>query len=281
MRWRGRRSSQNIEDRRGQSGRKGKLSIGVLILAVVAYFLGVDPSGILQMVDTQVVSVPDQQGMQEQPLDETAQFISVILADTEDTWHSLFQQMDRSYTEPKLVLFRDSVQSACGFNTAATGPFYCPGDEKVYLDLSFFEELEQRFHAPGDFAQAYVISHEIGHHIQNILGISRQVQEQRQSLSKEEYNQLSVRLELQADFLAGVWAHHTQKQHQFLEQGDVEEALRAAAAIGDDRLQKEAMGYVRPESFTHGTSDQRVRWFTKGLKTGDLSKGDTFNASVL
>jgi len=282
MRWKNRRRSQNVEDRRRRMpGGKGKLSIGVIIFAIAAYFMGVDPSTILQMVGPQVASVPDQQVSTPSANDEMAQFVSVILADTEDTWNQLFKQMDRPYQEPKLVLFRDSVQSACGYNSAATGPFYCPGDSKVYIDLSFFDELDHRYKAPGDFAQAYVISHEIGHHIQNLLGISRQVQEQRGRISKEEYNKLSVRLELQADFLAGVWAHHTNRQHQSLEQGDIEEALRAAAAIGDDRLQRESTGQIRPESFTHGTSEQRARWFTKGFKTGDLSQGDTFNAQRL
>jgi len=255
--------------------------VGVIVLAIVAYFMGIDPMQILQLAETPAVSVPNSPSMSSELEDETAQFVATILADTEDTWHHLFQEMGQTYREPKLVLFRNSVQSACGFNTAATGPFYCPGDDKVYLDLSFFDELARRFQAPGDFAQAYVVAHEVGHHIQNILGISKQVQAQRGKISQEAYNQLSVRLELQADFLAGVWAHHTHERHDILEGGDIEEALRAASAIGDDRLQKQSRGYVQPETFTHGTSEQRVRWFNKGLETGDLKQGDTFRATQL
>jgi len=285
MRWKGRRQSSNVEDRRRRAGRlpgpKGKLSVGVIVLAIVAYFMGIDPMQILQLAETPAVSVPNSPSMSSELEDETAQFVATILADTEDTWHHLFQEMGQTYREPKLVLFRNSVQSACGFNTAATGPFYCPGDDKVYLDLSFFDELARRFQAPGDFAQAYVVAHEVGHHIQNILGISKQVQAQRGKISQEAYNQLSVRLELQADFLAGVWAHHTHERHDILEGGDIEEALRAASAIGDDRLQKQSRGYVQPETFTHGTSEQRVRWFNKGLETGDLKQGDTFRATQL
>jgi len=281
MRWKNRRRSRNVEDRRRRPGGKGTISIGVIVLAIIAYFLGIDPTAVLQMADSPVAATSSTQNSTPQADDEQAQFVSVILADTEDTWHKLFQKIDRSYSEPKLVLYRDSVRSACGLNSAATGPFYCPGDSVVYLDLSFFDELARRYHSPGDFAQAYVIAHEIGHHIQNLLGISRQVQAQRAHLSKEAYNQLSVRLELQADFLAGVWAHHTQKVHHMLEKGDIEEALRAAAAIGDDRLQRQATGRIRPESFTHGTSEQRVRWFLKGFETGDLSQGDTFKAKTL
>ncbi|MCA9099152.1 MAG: zinc metallopeptidase, partial [Planctomycetaceae bacterium] len=196
-------------------------------------------------------------------------------------WTDMFQRMGKTYRKPTLVLFRGQVSSACGFASAAMGPFYCPGDQKLYVDLQFYEELSNRFGAPGDFAQAYVIAHEVGHHVQNLLGISEQVQAQRARLSDEEYNELSVRLELQADFLAGVWAHHADQQRDILERGDIEEGLRAAAAIGDDTLQKQSRGYVVPESFTHGTSEQRVRWFRKGLETGDLSQMDTFSASNL
>jgi predicted metalloprotease len=208
--------------------------------------------------------------------EELADFVSVVLADTEDTWHALFQKMGGTYKEPNLVLFSDAVQSACGRAGASTGPFYCPADSKVYIDLSFYRDLRERHSAPGDFAQAYVIAHEIGHHVQNLLGTSRKVQSMRGRISQEEYNALSVRLELQADFYAGLWAHHANRSRHILEAGDVEEALGAASAIGDDRLQREARGYITPESFTHGTSEQRVRWFRRGLESGDFKQGDTF-----
>jgi uncharacterized protein len=204
--------------------------------------------------------------------------VAVVLADTEDVWHEQFRKMDKTYKEPRLVLFSGQVESACGFANAAVGPFYCPGDQMVYLDLTFFDELKNRFRAPGEFAQAYVIAHEVGHHVQKLLGTSDKVHAQR-GLPKAEYNRLSVRLELQADFLAGFWAYHAQKSKQFLQPGDLEEALRAANAIGDDRLQKQARGHVVPDSFTHGTSAQRIRWFRRGFETGDFSKGDTFSIS--
>lgn len=223
-----------------------------------------------------------QEGATEIPADDqSAQFVSVILADTEDVWHELLPQMGRQYVEPRLVLFSGGVRSACGMANAAVGPFYCPGDQKVYIDLSFYDDLAQRFGAPGDFAQAYVIAHEIGHHVQNLLGITDQVHRMQGRISKEEFNQLSVRLELQADFLAGVWAHHAERSRRILESGDIEEALRAASAIGDDRIQRQSQGYVVPDSFTHGSSEQRVRWFKKGLQTGDVRQGDTFNARDL
>jgi predicted metalloprotease len=207
------------------------------------------------------------------------QFVSVVLADTEDVWQELFRARGQEYREPQLVLFRDRVASACGFNSAATGPFYCPGDAKVYLDLGFFDEMAQRLQAAGDFAQAYVIAHEVGHHVQGLLGISDQVYSAQGRVSQAEFNELSVRLELQADFFAGVWAHHAQRNWQILEEGDIEEALRAATAIGDDRLQRKSQGIVVPESFTHGTSEQRTRWFIRGLKSGDMAQGDTFALS--
>jgi predicted metalloprotease len=213
--------------------------------------------------------------------EERKDFVSAVLAQTEDVWKDLFRRMNKEYQEPHLVLFPGRVESACGLASAAVGPFYCPGDQKVYLDLSFFQELKDRFRAPGDFAQAYVVAHEVGHHVQNLLGISDKVHSQQSRLGKAEANELSVRLELQADFLAGVWAHHAEQSRQILEAGDVEGALRAATAIGDDRLQREAQGYVVPDSFTHGTSQQRVRWFRRGLETGDLSQGDTFSAESL
>jgi predicted metalloprotease len=207
---------------------------------------------------------------------ELRQFVSVVLRDTEDVWHDVFRRMGREYEDPHLVLFRDRIQSACGFSSAATGPFYCPGDHKVYIDLSFFDEMDRKLGAPGDFPRAYVIAHEVGHHVQNLLGISGQVRSQQERSDEERANRLSVRLELQADFLAGVWAHHADERWRILEDGDVEEAINAAQAIGDDRLQRRAQGYVVPEGFTHGTSQQRAKWFLRGLKSGRLSDGDTF-----
>ncbi len=255
---------------------------GGLVLILVVLFMGGDPAKVLQLLQQ---NAPPAQQMQEapgpQPDDETAEFVSVVLRDTENIWGELFEQMGRTYREPKLVLFRDSVASACGFQSAAVGPFYCPSDQTVYIDLSFYEELKERHGAPGDFAQAYVIAHEVGHHVQKLMGISDKVNSAQARASKEQANDLSVRLELQADFLAGVWAHHAEKNWQILEEGDIEEALNAAAAIGDDRLQKRSQGYIVPESFTHGTSAQRVRWFTHGLKTGNVDEGDTFEAEEL
>jgi len=239
--------------------------------------LGADPMALLQ----QQQNAGPGQGAVNPEEEQRKDFVSVVLADTEAVWHQLFKQMGRNYEEPKLVLFRGRVESACGLASSAVGPFYCPRDHKVYVDLEFFEELQKRFGAPGDFAQAYVIAHEVGHHVQDLLGISDRVHAQQGRTSKAEYNQLSVRLELQADFLAGVWAHHAQKMRNMLEEGDIEEALRAAEAIGDDRLQRQAQGYVVPDSFTHGTSAQRVRWFRRGFETGDVEQGDTFNARSL
>jgi predicted metalloprotease len=213
--------------------------------------------------------------------DKAAKFVSVVLADTEDTWGALFQQGKSQYRVPKLVLFRGAVQSACGNAQSAMGPFYCPGDQKVYIDLSFFDELEQRFRAPGDFAKAYVIAHEIGHHVQNLLGIAEKVEAQRRRVSEAENNRLSVRMELQADCLAGIWAHHANRTRQILERGDVEAAMAAATAIGDDRLQKQARGYVSPETFTHGSSEQRVRWFRRGLDSGQIAQCNTFGVRDL
>jgi hypothetical protein len=244
--------------------------------------MGADPRAILRLVQTAAPPAAEQgPALVPGETDELADFVAVVLGDTEDTWSGLFGQIGRQYEEPDLVLFTERVQSACGIAGAATGPFYCPGDHKVYIDLGFYRDLKERHNSPGDFAQAYVIAHEVGHHVQNLLGISGQVQEQQGRISQAEYNQLSVRLELQADFFAGVWAHHAQKARNILESGDVEEALNAASAIGDDRLQKETRGHVTPDSFTHGTSAQRVRWFRKGLESGDLNQGDTFNATDL
>ena len=273
MRWVGRRASANVEDRRGRRGRGVAVGgIGGIVVVLLALLLGVDPRPLLEQDGTVGLGIDSAQYVnpaQEQLRDFTA----VVLADTEDVWHELFRaELGTPYREPKLVLFSGDVRSACGLASAAVGPFYCPADTKVYLDLQFFDELQRRFGAAGDFAQAYVIAHEVGHHVQNQLGILRQLHAQRGQVSKAEHNRLSVRSELQADFLAGVWAHHAQRTKSILEPGDVEEALRAAAAIGDDRLQKQAQGYVVPDSFTHGTSEQRVRWFRLGFESGDLSR---------
>lgn len=252
--------------------------IGLIVVALLVMLLGGDPMSFLSgATQGSSVSAPVGPGID----DEGREFVSVVLADTEDVWKDLFKKMGRTYQEPILVLFNDQVESACGFASAAVGPFYCPADNKVYIDLAFYGELKNRFGAPGDFAQAYVIAHEIGHHVQNQLGISRKVQQMKGRVSEEEYNQLSVRLELQADFYAGVWAHHAHRTKGVLEPGDLEEALQAAAAIGDDRLQKQAQGYVVPESFTHGTSEQRMRWFQKGWESGRVEEGDTFTARRL
>lgn len=283
MRWQGRKGSSNVEDRRGGRGRRvgTGFGLGTILIIVIALIFGENPLQLLQ----QVQSGPGQattQGTSAPPKDELGQFVSVVLQDTEDVWNKLFrEQLGRDYREPTLVLFDGMVRSACGNASSATGPFYCPADEKLYIDLSFYRELRDRFQAPGDFAMAYVVAHEVAHHVQNLLGITGEVSAQRRRISQTEYNKLSVRLELQADFLAGVWAHHAQRMKNILEEGDVEEALRAANAIGDDRLQKQSRGYVVPESFTHGTSAQRMRWFSKGLETGDLGQGDTFSANPL
>ncbi len=293
MRWEGGRESDNVEDlRRGGGGggmRRGIAGggIGVVLIAVVAMFLGIDPSMIMGLLGGggpigSGPQVSQQAPAQRPPADDrAAKFVSVVLADTEDTWSALFKQGNAQYRVPKLVLFRGAVQSACGNAQSAMGPFYCPGDNKVYIDLSFFDELEQRFRAPGDFAKAYVIAHEIGHHVQNLLGIAGKVDAQRRRVSEVENNRLSVRMELQADCLAGIWAHHANRTRQILERGDIEAAMAAATAIGDDRLQKQARGYVSPESFTHGTSEQRVRWFRRGLDSGQIAQCNTFAARDL
>jgi predicted metalloprotease len=255
---------------------------GVVIIAIIAMLLGVDPRQLFdQGAPGGGPAPPPAGGGPPGPGDTLADFVSVVLGDTEDTWRELFRREGKTYEEPRLVLFTGAVESACGFADAAVGPFYCPADRKVYIDLAFYKDLKDRIGAPGDFAQAYVIAHEIGHHVQNLLGISDRVHAARGRVGEAEYNQLSVRLELQADFLAGVWAHHADRARQILEQGDVEEALNAASAIGDDRLQKQARGHVTPDSFTHGTSAQRVRWFRRGLQSGDMSQGDTFSAKDL
>jgi predicted metalloprotease len=282
MRWQNRERSTNVDDRRkGGSVRKvgGGIGIGVILIAVFQLIMGENPVSVLQNVLSE--SAPSQTSgpaTTNAADDELADFVSVVLKDTEDVWEKLFkEELGRQYQPPTLVLFSGSVQSACGSAQSATGPFYCPADQKVYIDLVFYQELKNRFKAPGDFAMAYIVAHEVGHHVQSILGISSQVEMQKRKVSKKEANQLSVRLELQADFLAGVWAHHGQKMKNFLEKGDIEEAMNAAAAVGDDRIQLQARGYVVPDAFTHGTSEQRMRWFKKGLLEGKLKDGDTFS----
>ncbi|MGF1474837.1 MAG: neutral zinc metallopeptidase [Geminicoccaceae bacterium] len=303
MRWRTGRRSSNVDDRRGRGGfggfrprggfrlpgrmprtRRGGVlggGIGTVLLLLLALVFGFDPSILLQSGGSLPQLAPAPQSGRAESQDQLADFVSVVLADTEDTWHVLFEKMQSRYQEPTLVLFRDQVRSACGFASAATGPFYCPGDQKIYIDLSFYDEMQTRFGAPGDFAQAYVIAHEVGHHVQTLLGISHQVQRVRAQVSETESNQLSVMVELQADCFAGLWAHHAHEARNILERGDVEEALNAASAIGDDRMQRRAQGYVVPESFTHGSSEQRMRWFRAGLESGRLDACDTFNAPSL
>ena len=284
MRWRGERESGNVEDRRGMSG-GGRVAvgggIGTLIIIIIAVLLGADPQQFLNQLPQQQPQSPTQSAQPRSAEEEDLKkFVGVVLAKSEDVWTDIFQQNGKQYREPTLVLFTDRVQSACGLGSAASGPFYCPGDQKVYIDLAFYEELRRRFKAPGDFAQAYVIAHEVGHHVQKLLGISDRVDAMQRRMSEVEANRLSVRLELQADFFAGVFAKHIQRQNM-LEEGDIEEALNAASAIGDDTIQRRSSGYVVPDSFTHGTSEQRIRWFRKGFDTGDIRQGDTFSASNL
>jgi predicted metalloprotease len=295
MRWRTGRRSDNIEDRRGEPGMPVRVGIpgtrvggiGLILLLVAAAYFGIDPRVVLEGMGglgTGPESGAPPISTQRRPSpadDEMKQFMAVVLADTEDTWGALFAQTGKRYEEPKLVLYSGGTSTACGFGQAAMGPFYCPPDQGVYIDLSFYDDLRQRFGAPGDFAQAYVLAHEIGHHVQNLLGISDKVQAARRRVGEAEANALSVRLELQADCLAGLWAHDANRSRQILETGDVEEALTAASAIGDDRLQRRSSGYVTPDSFTHGSSAQRTRWFKRGLESGKFSSCDTFNATEL
>jgi hypothetical protein len=287
MRWQDGRRSENVEDRRGihVSRRVAGGGIGTLLLVLVALYFGIDPSIILNQSQLPIPgaeapshSEPYSASPEESRL---AEFVSVVLADTEDTWKTIFHGMGQTYQEPKLVLFSESVESACGLASAAVGPFYCPMDQKVYIDLSFYSDLKKKFGAPGDFAQAYVIAHEVGHHVQNLLGIAEKVRSLRQRSSESESNRLSVMMELQADCLAGVWAHHADRSRQILEAGDIEEALNAASMIGDDRMQRQSRGYVTPDSFTHGSSAQRVRWFKRGLETGSMGQCNTFQADRL
>ena len=281
MLWQGRRESDNVEDARGSGG--GRLvmggGIGTVVLVVLYLLLGGDPQALF---NSQQAQLPQSAQVDNQaPRDEASKFVAVVLADTEDAWKEVFGQMGREYQEPRLVLFTDMIQSGCGFASGATGPFYCPQDRQVYIDLGFFRQLQERLGAGGDFAEAYVIAHEVGHHVQKLLGITDRVDAARRRASEAESNRLSVRLELQADFLAGVWARYADRVKHIVEAGDIEEAMRAASAVGDDRLQRRSRGYVVPDSFTHGSSEQRVRWFRRGYETGDLSQGDTFNAREL
>jgi predicted metalloprotease len=282
MLWQGQRESDNVEDARGSGG--GRLvmggGIGTVILVVLYLVLGGDPQALFNAQQQAQVSQPAQVNTQA-PRDDASKFVAVVLADTEDAWNDVFRQMGRKYEEPKLVLFTNVIQSGCGFARGATGPFYCPQDRQVYIDLGFFRELQERLGAGGDFAEAYVIAHEVGHHVQKLLGITDRVDAARRRASEAESNRLSVRLELQADFLAGVWARYADRTKHVVEAGDIEEAIQAANAVGDDRLQSRSRGYVVPDSFTHGTSEQRVRWFRRGYETGDLNQGDTFNAREL
>lgn len=287
MRTDNQRQSKNIEDRRsgGIPGGKGGIGIGVIVLALVASYFGIDPKVAMQVGQTLQGSQATTQ--QAGPVSESArekeirELLAVVLADTEDVWHAQFQQIGKSYKEPVLVLFRGSTSTACGTGQSAMGPFYCSADQKAYIDLGFYDDLKNRFKAPGDFAQAYVIAHEVGHHVQHLLGISGKVQRARQQVSEAESNALSVRLELQADCFAGVWANQANRSRKMLEEGDIEEALTAATAIGDDTLQKQARGYAVPDSFTHGTSAQRVRWFKAGMTSGNIADCDTFKAATL
>lgn len=283
MLWKDRRQSDNIEDRRGMSG--GRMAIGgglgSIVLVVLALLLGADPRKLLEQLPQEAPSSGTQSSRALNPQEEELKkFVAVVLAETEDVWTEVFRQNGRQYRKPTLVLFSGRVDSACGQASAAVGPFYCSGDEKLYIDLSFFSELKTRFGAPGDFAIAYVVAHEVGHHVQKLLGTTDRISAAQRRMREAEANQLSVRVELQADYMAGVWAHYA-KSRGIVEPGDVEEALGAASAVGDDRLQKQNQGYVVPDSFTHGTSAQRIRWFQKGLETGDVRQGDTFNAGDL
>ncbi|MFL6590267.1 MAG: neutral zinc metallopeptidase [Chthoniobacterales bacterium] len=285
MLWQGQRESENVEDTRGSGGGRRIAvggGLGGVILVVAYLLLGGDPAALTDLQQESQSSVSQTRTTDPNaPRDEGSKFVSVVLADTEDAWHAVFRQMGREYEEPKLVLFSNQTRSGCGFASTASGPFYCPEDRRVYIDLAFYRTLRDRLGAGGDFAQAYVIAHEVGHHVQNLLGISDRVQSARGRVSQAEYNKLSVRLELQADFLAGVWARYADRTKHVVEAGDIDEAMRAASAVGDDTLQRQAQGHVVPDSFTHGTSEQRVRWFRKGYETGDIRQGDTFAAREL
>lgn len=280
MRWFG-KGSGNIEDNRS-GGSGGKFALGggaAIIVVVLGLIMGKNPMELLSQLGGGTAQ--QENVVKGIPADEQGRFVANVLESTEEVWTQLFKQEGTEYVKPVIRLFRDQQQSACGFATSATGPFYCPADQKIYIDLSFYDDLQNRFGAPGDFAQAYVIAHEVGHHVQNLLGVTDKVDAMRSQLSESEYNKISVKLELQADFYAGVWAHHAQQMKEVLDEGDIEEALNAANAIGDDRLQKQSNGEVVPDAFTHGTSAQRMHWFKKGFDTGAMKEGDTFNASSL
>jgi predicted metalloprotease len=288
MRWREGRRSENVEDARGQGGGGGgmgggfKFGIGTLVLIAAAYFLGIDPRLVMGIMQTTQSAAPQQSTAPvgaNQPLDEGADFMRVVLADTEDTWGELFRAAGAQYSPPVLRLYEGGTRSGCGAASSEAGPFYCPADQRVYIDLVFFKELTQRFAAPGDFAQAYVLAHEVGHHVQHLTGVADQVRSAQQRASKEQGNALQVRMELQADCYAGIWAHHAQRSRQVLESGDLEEAMGAAAAVGDDMIQKRTQGYVVPESFTHGTAAQRQQWFQRGLQSGQVGACDTFSGA--
>lgn len=291
MKWEGNRESDNVEDRRGMGGGGGgfglggrSVGIGTIVIALVgSYFLGVSPTTIINILSGGGGPVAVQEAPAQRPPadDRMAKFVSTVLADTEDTWTELFRAGGNNYVKPKLVLFSGSTRTACGIGQSATGPFYCPADQEIYIDLSFYRTMQERFRVSGEFAQAYVIAHEVGHHVQTLLGISGKVDSARRRASQAEGNALSVRLELQADCFAGVWAHHANRSRNILEQGDIESALKAASAIGDDNLQKQSQGHVVPDSFTHGSSAQRVRWFTKGIETGRINDCNTFDARQL
>jgi len=279
MKWQGRRGSSNVEDRRGMSTGTKVVGggIGTVVILLIVLLLGGDPQSVMDQLDGGTSSAPYEATEEE---NQMAQFVSVVLADTEDVWDKIFSEAGETYRDPTLVLFSGQVQSACGYATAASGPFYCPPDEKVYIDLSFCDDLRDKYGAYGDFAVAYVIAHEVGHHVQKLMGILDKVNDERSRLSEVRANQLTVRLELQADFLAGVWAHYADQMFNSLERGDIEEALNAASSIGDDVLQKKYQGRVVPDAFTHGTAAQRSSWLKKGWETGDLSKGDTFSGAI-
>lgn len=283
MRWKGRAGSGNIEDRRALGGRRMAAGggVGILVVAAIVYFLGGDPTQVLNTLQTTGSGYGPADSSVIKAEEELAEFVSVVLKDTEDIWHELFRQSGKVYREPTLVLFSGAAESACGYSSSATGPFYCSGDERVYIDLSFLDELQRKLGAQGDFAMAYIIAHEVGHHVQKQLGVLEQVHALRGRVSEKEYNRYTVRLELQADFFAGIWAHYAQKTKGILEEGDVDEAVNAAAAVGDDRIQMQSQGYVVPDAFTHGTSEQRKSWFMKGFRTGDLNEGDTFSSKEI
>ncbi|HSN60309.1 MAG TPA: neutral zinc metallopeptidase [Ferruginibacter sp.] len=286
MKWTGRRESSNVDDRRGLSG--GKVAAGGGVAGIVIYLLysllsgnSIDPSQIQKQLSEQTTQSAPLTPEEQKADDERASFVKVVMAETEDVWNTIFSENGQRYSEPTLVLFRGGVESACGNASSASGPFYCPGDNKLYIDLSFYQDLQYKLNAPGDFPMAYVVAHEVGHHIQKLMGTADKIDRLRRQLSETEFNKYSVMMELQADFYAGVWANHTQKMKNILDADDIDEALTAASAIGDDRLQKQATGQVMPDAFTHGTSAQRVYWFKKGYETGDIKQGDTFNDASL